>query len=70
MITENKTERITVRLPKEDLLYLKVVSYVAGMKPSEYLRTLANASITALKIKEKNGEINLDNFKALFNDKL
>lgn len=68
MITEPKTKRLTIRLTESDFDYLRVVSYMAGMTLSQYLRTLCDASINAVKVAESEGKVNIANIKTLLND--
>ena len=70
MISEKKDKRITIRFSENDYKYLACVACMAGMDISQYLRTLANASITALKVQEQKGAFNFENFEAVLNDKL
>lgn len=70
MLQEVKDRRITIRLPSKDFEYLQAVSFMAGMTVSKYIRTLCDASINAVKLSEKQGKVNLEDIKALFDDKL
>lgn len=69
MITENKEKRITFRLTEEENRYLSVVAIMAGMKVSEYIRTMLNAVITAAKVSEAQGKFNLADFDKFINTK-
>lgn len=70
MLQDNKDKKISVRISEKDYEYLAVVAYMAGMTVSKYIRTLCDASINAIKISEAKGQVKLEDFKALFNDKL
>ena len=70
MIKEKKDKRITMRLSYTDYEYLGVVAYMAGMTISQYFRTVLNASIAAIKVQEKKGTVNIEDIKAIFNNKL
>lgn len=68
MLSEKKEKKISIRFSDDDYLYLQVLSYLAGMNVSKYVRTLCVASINAIKISENKGKINLEDIKALFID--
>ena len=68
MIQEQKDKKISIRLSENDFMYLQALSYMAGMTVSKYIRTLCDASINAMKISEKQGKVNIEDIKALFND--
>lgn len=70
MLQDNKDKKISVRISEKDYEYLAVVAYMAGMTVSKYIRTLCDASINAIKISEVKGQVKLEDFKALLNDKL
>lgn len=70
MLQDNKDKKISVRISEKDYEYLAVVAYMAGMTVSKYIRTLCDASINAIKISEAKGQVNIEDFKTLFNDKL
>lgn len=70
MLQENKDKKISIRLSENDYSYLQALSYMAGMTVSKYIRTLCDASINAMKISERQGKINIEDIKTLFNDKL
>ena len=68
MIKEKKEKRITMRLSCSDYEYLGIVAYMAGMTISQYLRTVLNASIAAVKVQEKKGTVNIEDIKAILNN--
>ena len=68
MIDQPKTQRITIRLSDENFLYLKAVAYMAGMSVSEYMRVLAQSSITAAKVQEQKGVWKLEDFKTILDN--
>ena len=70
MLKDNKDKRISLRISEKDFEYLAIVAYMARMTVSKYIRTLCDASINALKISEAKGELKVEDFKALLNDKL
>lgn len=70
MLQDNKDKKISVRISDKDYKYLSVVAYMAGMTVSKYIRTLCDASINALKISEAKGQVKIEDFKTLFDDKL
>lgn len=69
MIEDNKDKRITFRITDEDNRYLSVVAALAGMKVSEYIRTMVNAAIAAVKVSVAQGKINLEDFDTIINNK-
>ena len=70
MLQDNKDKKISVRISEKDYEYLAVVAYMAGMTVSKYIRTLCDASINAIKVSEAKGQVNIEDFKAILNDKL
>lgn len=70
MLQDNKDKRISVRISEKDYQYLAVVAYMAGMTVSKYIRTLCDASINAIKVSEAKGQVNIEDFKTILNDKL
>lgn len=68
MLSEKKEKKISIRFSEDDYLYLQVLSYLAGMNVSKYVRILCVAAINAIKISENKGKINLEDIKALFID--
>lgn len=70
MLEKRKDKVLTIRINEGDFEYLQAVSFMAGMTVSRYTRTLLDASINACKIAEKEGKINVENIKALRNNKL
>lgn len=70
MLQDNKDKKISVRISDKDYEYLAVVAYMAGMTVSKYIRTLCDASINALKISEAKGQVKIEDFKTLLDNKL
>jgi uncharacterized protein (DUF1778 family) len=70
MLQENKDKKISIRISNKDYGYLQAIAYMAGMTVSKYVRTLCDASINAVKVSEKQGRINIEDIKAILNDKL
>lgn len=68
MISENKSKTIQVRVTEDDYQYLKVVSFIAGMSVSKYMRTLVDASINAMKLSVAQGKVKLEDFSSVLND--
>ena len=69
-IRENKTKKLEVRLTEEDYKLFKVASYVIGTTPSKMMRMFIDSTLTSLRIKIKQGEINLEDYEAILDDKL
>lgn len=70
MITENKTKTIQVRVSESDHRYILVISQMVGMTPSQYVRSLIQATVNAAKVQEQKGAFNIEDFEGVFNDKL
>ena len=68
MIDKKKDRRITIRISSSDFDYLAAVAYIAGMNVSKYIRTLAQASISAAKVQEQKGAFKVEDIKALLDD--
>lgn len=66
--TTNKNKRLEIRISDEDLKLLKVASYCIGQKPSQMVRMFIDTTINSLKLKIKQGEINLEDFETILND--
>ena len=69
-LTENKTKRLEIRLTEEDHKLLKVCAYTIGQTPSSMVRMFIDSTLNAMKLKIKQGEIKLEDYEAIFNDKL
>ena len=70
MIDKKKDRRITIRISSSDFDYLAAVAYIAGMNVSKYIRTLAQASISAAKVQEQKGAFKVEDIKAILDHKL
>lgn len=68
--TEKKDKRLEIRVSDEDLKLLKVASYCIGQTPSKLIRMFIDSTINTLKMKIRRGEINLEDYQALWDDKL
>ena len=66
----DKEKSVTFRLSEEDFENLKFVSNMVGMSVSQYIRSLAYSSISAVKVLKSQGKVTNEDFKAVFNDKL
>lgn len=69
-ITDNKTKRLEIRLTEEDHKLLKICAYTIGQTPSSMIRMFIDTTLNSLKLKINKGEIKLEDYEALFNDKL
>lgn len=67
-LEENKDRKVSIRFSNSDFDYLSAVAYMAGMTVSKYLRTLCDATINAAKISERQGKLNIEDFKAVRDD--
>lgn len=70
MIKDNKTKRIEVRLTESEYKLFKLSAYSIGSTPSELVRMFINSTINQIKIKVQLGEINLEDYETILNDKL
>ena len=70
MLKEKKTERMEIRLTSNEMKLFKVASYSIGSTPSEMVRMFINSTINQLKIKVQLGEINIEDYESIFDDKL
>ena len=68
--SQNKNKRLEIRISEDDLKLLKIASYCIGQTPSQMLRMFIDSTINGLKIKVRQGEIKLEDFEAILNDKL
>ena len=69
-LTENKTKKIEVRLTEEDYKLFKISAYSIGTTPSKMVRMFIDSTLTQLRIKVKQGEINIEDFETILDDKL
>lgn len=69
-LTDNKDKRLEIRISEEDLKLLKICAYTIGQTPSKMIRMFVDTTINAMKIKIKHGEIKLEDFEGIFDDKL
>lgn len=70
MEKENKSKSITVRLTPSELRYFKIACYQSGTTPSKFLRMMMQAAINAVQMEVQKGAINLEDYEAIFDDKL
>lgn len=69
-LEDNKNKTVSLRLSVEDYKYLSIVAYMGGMTISKYLRTLASASINAVKLNVQQGKIKIEDFETIFDNQL
>lgn len=69
-LIDNKDKRLEIRISEEDLKLLKICAYIIGQTPSKMIRMFVDTTINAMKIKIKQGEIKLEDFEGIFDDKL
>lgn len=68
MISENKTKVVQVRVSESDHKYLLIVAKIAGMTPSQYVRSLIQATVNAAKVQEQKGVLRVEDFEGILND--
>lgn len=69
-LTQNKDKRLEIRISDEDLKLLKICAYTVGQTPSKLVRMFIDTTINSLKLKIKQGEIRVEDFEGIFDDKL
>lgn len=69
-LTPNKTKRLEVRLTEEEFNLFRIASFSIGQTPSNMLRMFIDSTLNALRIKINLGEINIEDYETIFNDKL
>lgn len=69
-VTENKDKRLTVRISDSDLRYLRVAAASVGQTSSQLVRMFVDTTVNAVKLKIRQGELKLEDYEAVFNDKL
>lgn len=68
MISENKTKTVQVRVSETDHKYLIIISKLVGMTPSQYVRSLIQATVNAARIQEQKGALKVEDFEAILDD--
>jgi hypothetical protein len=68
MISENKTKTVQVRVSETDHKYLIIISKMVGMTPSQYVRSLIQATVNAARIQEQKGALKVEDFEAILDD--
>ena len=69
-LTENKTKRLEIRLTEEEHKLLKICSYNIGQTPSSMVRMFIDTTLNQMKLQVKRGDIKLEDFETILNDKL
>lgn len=69
-LTENKTKRLEVRVTEEDYKLLKICAYNIGQTPSSMVRMFIDTTLNQLKLQVKRGDVKLEDFETILNDKL
>lgn len=67
-LSENKDRKVSIRFSDSDFNYLSAVSFMTGMTVSKYIRTLCDATINAAKLSERQGKLNIEDFKTIFDN--
>lgn len=68
MIAENKNKTVQVRLCESDYKYLLIVAKMVGMSPSQYVRSLIQATVSAAKVQAQKGVLKLEDFEVILDD--
>ena len=68
MISENKTKTVQVRVSETDHKYLIIISTMVSMTPSQYARSLIQATVNAARIQEQKGALKVEDFEAILDD--
>lgn len=67
MITENKNKTLQVRISESDHRYLLIVSKMVGLTPSQYVRSLIQATVNAAKVQEQKGALKIEDIEGILN---
>ncbi len=70
MIKDKKNKTMQIRLNQEDFELFQIASYSIGQTPSQLVRMFVDTTINTLKVKAQKGELNIEDYKAVFHDKL
>lgn len=70
MIKDKKNKTMVVRLTQEDFQLFQIAAYTIGQTPSQMVRMFVDTTVNALKIKAKKGELNIEDYKAVLDNKL
>ena len=68
MVTKKKDKVVSLRMNIEDYKLFKIAAYTIGLNPSKLMRMLANSCINAIRIQIQKGQIDIEDFQAIFND--
>lgn len=68
MISENKSKTVQVRVSESDHKYLLIIAKMVGMTPSQYVRSLIQATVNAAKVQEQKGALKVEDFEGILND--
>lgn len=69
-LTENKTKRLEIRLTEEEHKLLKICAYNIGQTPSSMVRMFIDTTLNQMKLQIKRGDIKIEDFETILNDKL
>lgn len=70
MIKNKKNKVMQIRLTQDDYELFQIASYTIGQTPSQMVRMFVDTTVNALKVKQQKGELKIEDYKALLNDKL
>lgn len=70
MIKPKKDKVMQIRLTQSDYELFQIASYTIGQTPSQMVRMFVDTTVNALKVKQQKGELNIEDYKALLNNKL
>ena len=70
MIKDKKDKVMQIRLTQADYKLFQIASYTIGQTPSQMVRMFIDTTVNALKVKQQKGELNIEDYKTLLNDKL
>lgn len=68
MISENKSKTVQVRVSESDYKYLLIISKMVGITPSQYVRSLIQATVNAAKVQEQKGALKIEDFEGILDD--
>lgn len=65
---KKKDKRLTIRINDEDDMYLTYAAFCIGQDKSKLVRMFIDTTINGIKLKVKQGEIKLEDIKAVLDD--
>lgn len=70
MLKEKKDKTMQIRISNDDYKLFKIASYTIGQKPSQMVRMFIDTTVNALRLKVNRGELKIEDYESIINDKL